>query len=264
MPNTPIGNTIKKRRLWTEPEMVLTLDLYFKLPFGRLNYTTCEVIELAHLIGRTPSAVAFRLVNYAACDPYILNSGRHGMDGGKSTCIPYWEYYSVHREELFIKAAQFKAELQQQTLEQMLAIDVEDYTGKERETVIKQRVNQGAFRSMVLANYNERCAVTGIDIPKLLVASHIIPWAANEQERLNPENGICLSALYDRAFDQGLIGIKSDYRIILSSELESHSNDPYFEKHFASVADQKIILPEEHKPNKAFLDYHLQNVFLGI
>ncbi len=257
------GNAPQPRRIWTEAEMILTLDLYFKLPFGRLNHGTYEVIELAELIGRTPNAVALRLVNYAACDPYIIESGRHGMDGGKKSCLPYWDYYSVHKEELFIKAAQLRAEKQKQSLEQLLSIEQQDFIGNEREAVIRQRVNQSAFRTMILTNYNERCAVTGINIPELLVASHIIPWAEDESQRLNPENGICLSSLYDKAFDQGLIGINSEYHILLSNELLKYDKEPYFEKHFGSVADQKIILPEEHKPNKAFLEYHLNNVYLG-
>ena len=70
---------------------------------------------------------------------------------------------------------------------------------------VKTRVNQNVFRKIVLANYNGKCALTGIDISELLVACHIIPWSENEQERLNPENGICLSSLYDKAFDKGLI-----------------------------------------------------------
>ena len=64
---------------------------------------------------------------------------------------------------------------------------------------------------MVLSNYDSKCAITGIDIPQLLYASHIIPWSQNENERLNPENGICLSALYDKAIDKGLIGLNNKY-----------------------------------------------------
>ena len=63
------------RRLWTRDEMILTLALYFQLPFGRLNHTTAEVKELAKLMNRTENAVALRLVNFAACDPYITESG---------------------------------------------------------------------------------------------------------------------------------------------------------------------------------------------
>jgi putative restriction endonuclease len=64
---------------------------------------------------------------------------------------------------------------------------------------IKARVNQNIFRQIVIANYSNKCAITGIDIPGLLLASHIIPWAKNEVERLNPENGICLSPPNDTA-----------------------------------------------------------------
>ena len=82
------------KRLWTRDEMILTLALYFQLPFGRLNHTTPEVRELAKLMNRTENAVALRLVNFAACDPYIINSGRRGMPGGLSVCMPYWDEFA--------------------------------------------------------------------------------------------------------------------------------------------------------------------------
>jgi len=85
---------------------------------------------------------------------------------------------------------------------------------------VKTRVNQNVFRQIVIANYSGKCAVSGIDIPDLLVASHIIPWAKNEEERLNPENGICLSPLYDKAYDKGYIGINEKFEILLSNDLK--------------------------------------------
>jgi putative restriction endonuclease len=89
---------------------------------------------------------------------------------------------------------------------------------EERE--VKTRVNQTIFRQIVIANYSGKCAITEIDIPDLLLASHIIPWSKNEEERLNPENGICLSALYERAFDKGYISINENFEILLSSQLK--------------------------------------------
>ena len=86
---------IMAKNLWTDEEMILALDLYFKLPFGRLNRTTPEVKELAALIGRTNNSVALRLVNYAACDPYIRNTGRTGMTSGMDKCMPYWNHYPI-------------------------------------------------------------------------------------------------------------------------------------------------------------------------
>jgi putative restriction endonuclease len=92
--------------------------------------------------------------------------------------------------------------------------------GEDKISLTKQRKGQDYFRRMILANYGGRCALTGIDIPQLLLASHIIPWAdkSHKKDRLNPCNGICLSALYDKAFDQGLITISpDDYCVVLSS-----------------------------------------------
>ena len=249
------------RNLWTDEEMILALNLYFKLPFGRLNRTTPEVIELATLIGRTNNSVALRLVNYAACDPYIRNTGRTGMTSGMDKCMPYWEQYSNNKEELFLKAEEIKAKLVKKPLEQLLSLTPEDFIGKERECVIRQRVNQSSFRTMILANYNETCAISGICIPQLLIASHIIPWADNENERLNPENGICLSPLYDKAFDKGFIGIRPDYTIAISNELKEYKNKEFYTSFFSPIENQMINLPEEHHPNISFLEYHLNTIF---
>ena len=140
------------KRLWTRDEMILTLALYFQLPFGRLNHTTPEVKDLARLMNRTGNAVALRLVNFAACDPYIINSGRTGMPGGLSVCMPYWNEFANNKENLFLEAQRIKANLLQQPIEETLHITSNELEGKEKETVIKQRVNQSAFRSMVLYN----------------------------------------------------------------------------------------------------------------
>lgn len=140
---------------------------------------------------------------------------------------------------------------------------------KEGEDVVsesKRRKGQDYFRRMILTNYGGRCALTGMDIPQLLLASHIIPWAekAHKQDRLNPCNGICLSALYDKAFDQGLITFSpDDYSVILSSALQEHKTAEYYDKHFGSIAGQKIQVPKDYAPKRDFLAYHRDHVFVG-
>lgn len=137
--------------------------------------------------------------------------------------------------------------------------------GEDKISISKQRKGQDYFRRMILANYNSRCAITGIDIPQLLMASHIIPWADKKhlKDRLNPCNGICLSALYDKAFDKGLITISpDDYKIHLSEALHEYESQEYFDLHFGSIAGQKIIMPIEHSPNPDFLAYHRDHIFL--
>ena len=249
------------RNLWTDDEMIIVLDLYFKLPFGRLNKNTPEVKSLAQLIGRTDNSVALRLVNYAACDPYILSMGRHGMASGRDRCMPYWNKYVNCKEDLFLKAEEIKAKFYKTTIEKILNIQPEEYKGKERESVIRQRVNQSSFRTMILGNYEYKCSITGIDIPELLIASHIVPWSIDKTNRLNPSNGICLSPLYDKLFDKGLIGIREDYSIQLSSELKQSVGKDFYDKHIGFIEDKKIRLPIEHLPDISFLEFHYNNIF---
>lgn len=140
---------------------------------------------------------------------------------------------------------------------------------KEGEDIIsetKRRKGQEYFRRMILTNYGFRCALTGIDIPQLLLASHIIPWKdiSHKNERLNPCNGICLSPLYDKAFDKGLITISPDnYSIILSSVLREHESQEYYDRHFGCIDGRHIFTPDNYKPSKDFLAYHRDHVFKG-
>ena len=251
------------RRLWTHDELVLTLALYFQLPFGRLNHGTPEVKELGRILGRGENSAALRLVNFAACDPYILATGRHGMKSGVNTCMPVWEEYAYDKERLFKEAAEIKARLLQESVEQSLGITESELVGKTKEVVVSQRVNQNVFRTMILNNYNEKCAITGINDQRLLIASHIIPWSERKDTRLNPENGVCLSALYDKAFDKGLITIRpDDYTIMVSPSLHDALTKAAYSEHFAKYENRKIILPEEHKPKGEFLQYHAENIFV--
>ena len=88
----------------------------------------------------------------------------------------------------------------------------------ERTAIIQSRIGQGAFRKALIDKYNGRCIITGINHPDLLVASHIKPWAASSnKERLDVNNGLLLSATYDRLFDRGLITFDRYGKILLSS-----------------------------------------------
>lgn len=133
--------------------------------------------------------------------------------------------------------------------------------GLEKERIVKTRVNQSDFRQRVLASYNEKCCITGIEIHSLLVASHIVPWSENKQERLNPKNGLCLNSIHDKAFDRGLITITNDFRVKLSAYILSKKKDLNIQKFFLSYENQTIIFPDRFLPSIQFLEYHQQNIF---
>ncbi|MBR4326840.1 MAG: HNH endonuclease [Bacteroidales bacterium] len=249
---------------WTREDMILAFNLYLKLPFGKLHRRTPEIIELADIMDRPVNSVALRLVNYASCDPQLQSRGISGMKGGQKQCQPIWDEFINNRETLIYESERILAEKQNQTIEtkfEHLLVDVKDLKGETKIRAVKTRVNQNVFRQMVLSNYNCQCALTGIDIPELLFASHIIPWAVNEQERLNPANGICLSALYDQAFDKGLIGFNSEYKVILSNKLKQKSDKSFYVKYFAPIENVKLQMPKKYLPDNRFLEWHMDCKF---
>lgn len=136
--------------------------------------------------------------------------------------------------------------------------------GEDVVAVTKRRKGQDYFRRMILTNYGSRCALTGIDIPQLLIASHIIPWEdkKHKQDRLNPCNGICLSALYDKAFDEGLISFSpSDYTVCFSSILREKETKEYYDKYFGLIVGKQLTMPTDYLPSSEFLEYHYERIF---
>lgn len=252
-----------ERRLWTRDEFILTFNLYLKMPFGKMHHRNPQVIELANLIGRTANSVALRLGNFAACDPALKARGIKGMSGGISQCSPYWEEFANDREKLVFESEKILAKYQSTSIEDKYKqlISSIDKQGEDKLREIKTRVNQDFFRHMILINYDNKCAVSGVNIPELLVASHIIPWAENEKERLNPENGICLSSLYDSAFDQGLISFDDDYKMIASSRLKNHTKDTYYQQFFVPFIGKPLSEGLDYMPRKEFLEWHRDVLF---
>jgi putative restriction endonuclease len=253
-----------ERRLWTREELILALNLYLKLPFGKLHSGTPEIMHLAKLIGRTPSSAAMRLNNFAAVDPYHQQRGIIGLPGGKRQVEPIWNEFIHNKEELLFESERILAEMENKSIEEKFSdalIDIHQLKGEDKLREVKVRVNQNIFRQIVIVNYSGRCAISGIDISEFLVASHIVPWAKDEKERLNPENGICLSSLYDKAYDKGYFGINEKFEVVLSTVLKKKGKEPYYQSWFAYLPGLKITLPQKYLPSKSFLQYHMDIVF---
>lgn len=255
---------MRTTNLWTKDELILAFNLYLKLPFGKMHSRNPDIIHLANIVGRTANSIALRLVNFASVDPYHQGRGIIGMKGGAKQVQPIWDEFFQNKETLIFESERILALKENQTIETKfseLLFDISDLKGETKLREVKTRVNQNVFRQMVVANYSGKCAITGIDIPELLFASHIIPWAKNEKERLNPENGICLSALYDKAYDKGFIAINERFEVLISSDLKKKSKHEYYPKYFSHLENEKIILPQKYLPKKEFLQFHLDEIF---
>lgn len=132
--------------------------------------------------------------------------------------------------------------------------------GTDRIVRAKHRLGQDIFRAMLLDIYSSKCCLTGIDIPEVLRASHIIPWAENSTTRLNPENGLCLSATYDAAFDKYLITFDEDYRLVLSPFIKEVYTSEAFHKYFLAFEGKAIELPTLYAPSQNFLQKHRERL----
>ena len=252
------------RRDWTREELILAFNLYCKLPYGQFNNRNKDVIELGNLIERTAGAVAFKLVNFVSLDPIHKAQGRKGATNIGKLDKEIFNEFSQNWEELLYESEQILAKKKHTDIEIIYADILKDLKDKKGETKIREvkvRINQDIFRKMVLSNYTFRCAISEINIPELLIASHIKPWAKDEKNRLNPSNGICLSATYDKAFDKGLISLNENLEIIISSKLKRFSNQPFYQEYFAKKENTKILMPQKFNPNIEFIQYHNNEIF---
>lgn len=256
-----------KRRNWTREEIILAFDLYCKLPFSKISKTNEQIIELAAIIGRTPSSVGLKMANIARFDTELQSRNISGMSHGSKLDEKVWNEFCNNWEELSYQAQMILAEKKQTSIEKMLEYtDIEKIpTGEYRERLIKTRVGQYFFRMSVLSAYSNRCCITGLNKPELLIASHIKPWKDSniQTERTNPSNGLCLNALHDKAFDRGLITIDYNYNIVVSGKLKDSDMDSETKAWFEYYDQKRIILPDRFLPGKEFIEYHNDMVFMG-
>lgn len=200
--------------------------------------------------------------------PAITSTGRKGLGRVSAADVAIWDHMQADWERFAVEADEAKKELGVPIrLEgegaEVGAPDVfEDYTGKDKEAQTKVRLKQEFFRRTVLSAYGYRCCVTGLSVPALLVASHIVPWRADLSNRLNPRNGLCLSALHDRSFDAGIITVAENLTVSVSRKFAAEG-DPFFRSALLAYEGKPITLPEKFPPAPEFLDYHRQHVFLG-
>jgi hypothetical protein len=254
---------------WTREQLKLAFYFYCQTPFGKLHGRNPAIIELAKLIGRTPSALAMKLVNFASLDPSIINTGRRGLTGASALDREIWDEFHASWERLAVECELLRqGQLRRHGLEEGL-IDGEereltplDFVGETRQAIVQLRVKQKFFRRAVLASYRSRCCISGVTDERLLIASHIVPWREDKTNRLNPSNGLCLSAIHDRAFDRGLFTLSDNLSVALSKHLRN-TKDEFLKQVFLPIEGKRIELPDRFAPDPDFLQHHRKTLFIG-
>jgi hypothetical protein len=167
-----------------------------------------DIVALAQEICRTASSVTLNLVNLAALDDSLP---RKGMANASKTDRLVWN--------AFLGNPQTLAATPLYTQQQLEPGGFAEGTGVNVAVQAVRRVGQDVFRQAILTAYQGRCAITGIDDPRLLNASHIVGWSEDSGHRMNLRNGICLGALHDRAFDRHLISFDTEWRLLVRKDV---------------------------------------------
>lgn len=248
---------------WTREELIIAFNLYCKIPFGKIDQKNPEIISLAKILDRTPGAVSWKLANIASLDPSLRKRNIEGASHGSKMDAEVWNEFNGDWDRLAFESEKLLARKTGRQIDDVLEIELVDLpkAGIEKEALVKIRVNQSFFRKSVLAAYNFQCCITGLEVPELLNASHIIPWSKDEANRVNPRNGLCLNAIHDRAFDRGLLTVTPDYKVKISSSVKQKTPNTALQDFLLRYDGVEINKPERFLPELKFLEYHNSNIF---
>ena len=244
---------------WSRAEHILAFNLYCKIPFGTIHMGNPRIIELARLIGRSIGSVSYKLSNFARLDPALQARGIRGHEHGAKGEEEVWDEFAHQPEALAYESERLLADRLGKPLEEVTEIEVKDLpaAGIEREVIVRVRVNQSFFRRRIISAYEFRCCVTGLAVRELLVASHIVPWAQDAANRLNPRNGLCLNALHDRAFDRGLMWVDDGFVVRFSKRLHRAAKESETTLTWLTSFDgQTLRLPKRFAPDPELLQRH--------
>lgn len=247
-----------ERKVWTDQDRLQALALYCRLTFGQLHRHRPEVIRLAEHMGRSANSVAMKLSNYASLDPEVLALGKKGLSGASRQDRLLWERF-IDEPEVVAQECESAWSLLGQRGEQ--DEETTDFTGHDSVGWQKRRIGQSLFRKAVMVRYDTRCVITGLRHEDLLIASHIVPWQACLDARLDPANGLCLNALHDRAFDKGLLAIDARDRIRISPELADVAPNGQLKSQLHDLNGQRLSLSELAFPNREYLAWHFRECF---
>lgn len=254
------GNArLKYGEKWNRQETILAFELYCRIPFRLTKRTTPEVIELAGMIGRTPSSVARKLGNFGSFDPKLQEQGISGLANASKLDREVWDSFKSDWETLVYEADSIKQRLTIESQTSPIASDSAAFANLPSATEVvrtrRERVGQQFFRESVLSSFNSRCCITGLNVPECLIASHIVPWSVRSESRLDPSNGFCLSATIDRLFDRFQMTIKQDFTVQFSSHLRQSNNSEV--RRLVSTYDGATVAePDRFKPKPEYLGYH--------
>jgi hypothetical protein len=146
--------------------------------------------------------------------------------------------------------------LREQDLGLSVSEEFADYAIENRILEIKARQKQSLFRKRVLENFQNQCCLSTVKEENLLIASHIIPWADRIETRLDPSNGLCLSYIYDKLFDDGYFSFNDHLKVIVADQASILSGE--IQNILVSIENNSIREPHNYPISLDYIKYHRQ------
>lgn len=145
-------------------------------------------------------------------------------------------------------------------MEEVPFLNLDEIDGVSRMVIRQARENQQKFRTLVLWNYRYACCISGLPVRQSLQASHISDWSSDVKMRLNPTNGLCLAAHYHLAFDNHLIALDDDCRLVISKSLKEYTGNEAFREQFLKYEGRQIRMPRRFNPSGILLARHREQL----
>ncbi|MEA5521969.1 HNH endonuclease [Limnoraphis robusta] len=146
-----------------------------------------------------------------------------------------------------------------QLIDNNISNQYDDYSGKNIKREVNQRQGQEQFRQKVLDNFRNRCCLTGEQNIRLLEASHIIPWSIRLDTQLDPRNGLCLSWIYHKLFDEGYFTIDNHLIVHISNQSVKLCD---LNKYLLNIINgTEIQKPIQYNIHPEYLEYHRNHIF---
>jgi len=152
----------------------------------------------------------------------------------------------IESQEKILINQEFEEDIKQSNLEKTT-----------KQSIVESRIGQGEYRKNLIKIWKGKCAITDLDLTEVLIASHSKPWKySNNQERLDPYNGLLLSPTYDKLFDKGYISFDQKGKILLSKKLTSKNIE------CLDINRDATLFIKPNKEQNIYLDFHRQNIFI--
>lgn len=254
-----------KHDLWTRDQQLVALNLYCRTQFGRIHAQNADIVAHSKKLGRTPDALAMKMLNFASFDPAQIERGVKSLTHTAKSDEAMWEEFQSNPEQLAFESEQAFERIIDRKDDSLIEEKTAEAMAGPTETIRPTRVRlvQRFFRESVLAIYENRCAICDLGLRPLLIASHIIPWSRNTKQRGNPSNGLALCALHDKAFDRGLLSFDESNCVILSEAARAKTTNPVHVVTLHEISEKRLRPPVRFLPDPQALSYHRENIFLG-